>query len=284
MKLNLRLAYLLLFATPIVAGEAIAVLPCHATTLAFSEATLELNNFSHPALDVKTLTDLNVFTSATDGSVAAKADATAVADFDPKNPPQFFSSFSNAQGNGQGRAYLGLAQSSSAIIGFNFSVGKNETFSFDLNSLLNLQTSIDAPQFESASATGNISLQLFDSSNGDILDSLTISGNLPPLGNGKPLTYEKSPSITFNPSKTSFDSFFNGTQGFVSASAQGKYSRYFTNPTSITLIEFERSEAKVQAVPEPSGMLSLLFWLIGVGYGVRTKALGAKSKLSQQLK
>lgn len=48
-------------------------------------------------------------------------------------------------------------------MGYNFRINSGETFSFNFNAGLNLATSVDNPQFETANATGNISLKLYDS-------------------------------------------------------------------------------------------------------------------------
>lgn len=51
------------------------------------------------------------------------------------------------------------------VIGYNFLIGDGETFSFDFQGFLDLETSIDELQTESASAAGTLSLELYDSTN-----------------------------------------------------------------------------------------------------------------------
>ena len=286
-KLGLAKRFLLLV-TPILTGSALAQLalgiaasPSLAATIAFSKATEEIDNFSHNPLDVSTLTDTYTNTIATSGQVIAEADAEADFLTNPSKPPYAYSSsFSTA--NGEGSNYSGVAQSLAEVIGYNFLVGNGETFSLDFKAILDLETSIDNPASEGASADGNLSLQLYDSTNRDnwiYLDSFTLSGNLTTLGDGDSLDYYKSASITFNPSGSSFDNSFGGTQEFADASVQGSFSRTFDSSTYLTLVEVKTNQATVQ-VPEPSSTLGLLFFgLIGVGYRVRRKHLERSQNL-----
>jgi len=264
---------LFLFVTPLLTGWCVATSPTLAATLASSEARVNLENFSHNPLGVETFTDTDTQAIATTGQVTADADANALFITDGLELPTqaYNTSFSTVQGEGSG--YFGRAQSLAALIGYNFMVGANETFSFDFAAVLGLQTSIDSPKFEQANAEGEISLQLFDSTDSNNwrpLDFLTVSGKLVSLGEGDFLDANESASITFNPNQTSLKRSFGGNQELATASVEGKFSRRFDSLTYLTLVEAKTNRAIVQAVPESSNLVALLFFcLISVGYGVK---------------
>lgn len=258
----------------------IGALPSQAATLAASEAIVELNNFNHNPTSVATLTDTNTVTSASSGSVIAEADANALANFDPNNPPQGFSNVSLSQTSGQGIGYLGLAQSLAGVIGYNFVIGSGETFSFDFQAILDLVASVDNPNFESASADGDIALRLYDSTDPNNLlplDYLTISGNLATPGNSNSLAIDRSADISFNSSETTV----GGTKQSAEVSVQGSLLRNFDRETHLTLEEFKTNQASVSVpVPEPSHDLAFPFGfgLVCFGEAVRRKAFGSRSK------
>ena len=277
MQLNFAQCFLLLL-TPI--APLVVSTPSLAATLGTSEATVNLNNFSHNPLDVLTLTDTFTDTFATDGQV--NADANAVANFITNPPSANNSSLSTVNGNGS--AYSGSAESIAAVIGYDFSVNQGETFSFNFDADLNLRTSIDNPQFEAATATGKITLELYDTTNQNnwlYLDSFTLSGNLTSLGDNDYLNYDTSNSIRLNPSGM-IDTSFGSKQESANASVQGNFSRTFDSLTTLTLVEVKNNQASV-SVPEPSSFLGLLLGVIGVGYRITTKAVSSRSadKLKQ---
>lgn len=271
MNLKLRLTKLLMFLASILAGETIAILPSQAATLASSGTELLINQFSHPPLEVETRTYTNTVTFATNGAVTANADATATADFALNAPLTVFSNLSQSKTIGEGRSYSGLAQSLAEVSGYYFTIGSGETFSFDFLGFLGLQTSIDDLQNESASATGDTSFQLFDTTTGSLLGYFKVSGIATP-GKSAFLDYDKSANITFAPNETSFNTVFEGHQESAAGFVKGKYSQYFANTTSLELTEFQANEVSVKAVPENSSILDILFFgLIGTGLGVRSK-------------
>lgn len=140
----------------------IAASPGLTATLASSKATVELNNFSRAPLNVLTLTDFSTAADATDNRVVATADTFAAFITDSIPPSASNLSFSTVSGDGNN--YSGRAESVAAVIGYNFSVGANESFSFNFKASLDLVTSIEDPQFEEASAAGSLSFQLYDTS------------------------------------------------------------------------------------------------------------------------
>ena len=251
--------------------------PSLAATLGNSEATVKINDFSHDPSDVLILAQTYSNAVASNGSVVAEADNALTVG----NDPFFAKNISFSRTNGDGSEYSGLAQSTAAIIGYNFLIDKGETFSFNFKAALNLETSIDNPQFESANATGNISFKLYETSNLDnwmLLDSFTLSGNLATMSNNDYLNYENSNSFTLNPSKTALETSFGEQQETAQASTQGIFSRTFDVLSNLTLVEAKTNQAEVNAnrgsvsVPEPSNMLGLLLCVTGMGYRITRKA------------
>jgi hypothetical protein len=280
----------LVLITPIVTSSAltplvlsIAASPSLAATLASSKARFDIDDFSHNPLGIQSLTAAKSLAIATSGQVTAESKVFATIVVNPSPQSTFIdnSSFSRAKGNGSN--YFGLADSLTEVIGYNFLVGEGETFSFDFKGFLDLETSIDAPQTENASAAGTLSLQLYDSTNWDNwipLDSFGLSGALTTPGNGDFLRFNNSASISLDPSRTSFDTSFGERKEFANASVRGDFSRTFNSLTSLTLVEAKSNQASV-AVPEPSSTLATLgLCLAGLGYRFRSKVFGAKTKIT----
>lgn len=280
--------------TPIVTSSAIAPLilsisvsPSLAATLASSEARFNIDNFSHNPLGIQSLTAARTVAIATSGQVTAENEVFSTIEVNPSPRSTFIDNSSFSRANGDGDNYFGLADSLTEVIGYNFLVGMGETFSFNFKGFLNLETSIDSPQTESASAAETLSLQLYDSTNEGNwipLDSFGLSGALTTLGNGDFLSSNNSASISLDPRRTSFVTSFGETKEFAKASVQGDFSRAFDSSTSLTLVEAKSSQASVavSAVPEPSSTIaSLLLGLTALGYKIRSKAFRAKLKIAQ---
>ncbi|MEI2578194.1 hypothetical protein [Scytonema sp. PRP1] len=242
----------LLLLTPCIASSMLAASPSQAATLARSEGVLEFTRFSQNPSTTGTATNTNTVTIANNGMVNAFANAEAT--FIVAPPTASNSSLSLAFG--EGRDYLGLAESEVTVIG-NFDVDANTPFSFDFKSNLNLETSIDNPQAENARAAGDISLALLDTTTNSTIDFFSLAGNLTTPGDDDFIAYQKSDNISLgNPVTTSN---FGGNQESATASIQGSLQRYFANNTNLTLIEVKRNQARVTSVPEPSTCLALLF-------------------------
>ena len=251
--------------------------PSLAATLGNSEAIVKINDFSHVPSDVLILAETYSNAVASNGLVIAEANNALIVG----NDPFFAKNTSFSRTNGDGSEYSGLAESTAAIIGYNFLIDKGETFSFNFKAALNLETSLDNPQFESATATGNIYFKLYETSNPDnwiYLDSFTLSGNLATMSNNDYLNYENSNSFTLNPSKTALETSFGEQQETAQASTQGIFSRNFDVLSNLTLVEAKTNQAEVNAnrgsvsVPEPSNMLGLLLCVTGMGFRITRKA------------
>lgn len=220
--------------------------PSQAATLASSDALVIFSNFNYTSPDISNYTnvDVDTFASGTDGKVTATADANAFA----ASTNAFNNSYSNIIGKDTN--YLGRAESLSEIGMFNFNIAKNTLFSFDFNAILNLETTIDNPQHESANAYGKIALELINQANGEVLDYLYIVGNISSINDNDFLEYSNSESITFEQNATIFVRSFGGTQEYANAITQGTYSRTFTEDIVLSIRESKYNNVSVQ-VPEP---------------------------------
>ncbi|MEQ9551546.1 MAG: PEP-CTERM sorting domain-containing protein [Coleofasciculus sp. G3-WIS-01] len=265
---------LLTIVTPVVAGLALTTSPTIAATLASSEARVNLDNFSHTPTEIFTLTDTRTNTIVTDGDVTADAEAEANFTADPFGTTEA-NNYSWSQAEGEGRRYLGVAESFAAIIGYDFIVDAGDTFDFDFMGFLDLETSIDNLPGEYATAEGMISLALYDSTNPGnwvLLDSFLLSGILDTLGESDTLDYQFSENFTSNLSRTSLDTDFGGQEELAKAVINGSYSKTFDSLTKLILIEAKTNQAQVQAVPESSSLLGLLvLGLLFLGYGFKQK-------------
>lgn len=279
----------LLFATPLMASSAFVAAPGWAATLAKSEATVELNKFSHSPVEVEAFTEAftEIFTSSSEVTADADAFAEFTADPSPKKTSAF--NFSLSKIEGEGKSYFGQVKSVAGVIGYNFLVNAGQTFSFDFSAFLGLKTSIDEPEFEYASASSEVNFQLYNTQNNKDtktwipLDFFSLAGKIKTLEPGDFLAYEKSANVTVKPNKVFLETSFGGNEETAEAFIQGKFSRKFDSLTYLTLVETKTNKVKaskaIAETPEFSSTLALLlFCLMGVGYEARKKAVAVKSK------
>jgi hypothetical protein len=238
-----------LWTTPVVTGLCVAISASssYAATFALSEAQVEVNPINHSAFVWETATEANTFAAA---SPQGKVAAIASADAQGMNTPIGGAALNQTQSiaRGEGYNYLGVAQSTAAILGV-FSVKKNETFAFNFGATLNLFTSIDDPLTEDAHAQGQISFNIINACTGLLLDSFSLFGNLGTQGVG---------NYGFNTFGSSFSGImgvsqnFGGNQQNIGIGIDGFYSRFFGENTDIALMEDKES---IASVPEPSTVL-----------------------------
>ncbi|MGB7443747.1 MAG: hypothetical protein WA919_22005 [Coleofasciculaceae cyanobacterium] len=262
---------LFLLIAPLVAGSLLGASPALAATLASSKAEVNLNNFSQAPNAVETFTDTVVVAIAGNNSqVGTDADAQATFEFPSPETTQA-ENISSSEAEGEGTNYLGIAQSIAGVIGYDFLIEEGETFNFDFDALLVLETSVDNTQFENASASGLVDLKLYDTTdyaNWIAIDSFILAGNLTTPGKGDFITPEFSESITVD---TEIKTSFVENQEYAEAQVSGSYSRYFDSLTYLTLVESKVNQAVVKT-PEASNLIGLLwFCLIVVRYGLRNK-------------
>ncbi|NJO40925.1 MAG: PEP-CTERM sorting domain-containing protein [Cyanobacteria bacterium CRU_2_1] len=279
MKLASNIAQKILWATvPLVTVSTIAALPSQAATFSRSSANAFVGNFSHDPYDTGTFTNTFTQTFATSGEVTAQADAEAFFTTESVSSSATGFNFSTSESFGTGTNFFGAANSFSSIIG-QFQIAKGETFSFDFLSTLELETSVDDPQTETAFAASDIQFELFDSVSGITLDSFGLFGNLTSPGTWNSLGIESSDSISL--ADVSKILLSNETESVAFAGILGTYSRTFDSSVDLTLREFKANKASVEAVPEPSeimGTIVALGLLLGSGR-LRMKAKKNASKV-----
>lgn len=248
----------LLFAlASVVAGSGVAISNAKAATFALSEADVVLFNFNQTpqTQDAFSITDTE--TTAILGEVTAATDANAIFSAQPVEA----GNFTFSQVFGEGLVYSGEAISEARVVG-NFFIPRhasNSSFSFDFVANLNLETSVDDPTIESASAIADIALLVFAGSNPDsltLVDFFTVAGFLNAAKDGDFLKTDSSSSVIFN--HKTLSPIFGGLQETATASFNASYQRTFNSGTYVTLVETKASVASAQAVPEPSTMLAAL--------------------------
>jgi hypothetical protein len=236
-----------------------------AATFADAIAEVSLTNFSHAPLEIATLTDTNTRTFASNGLVVVDADAIALFDDNPDNDiPTFAENISISTAQGSGSSYLGTARSVAAVIGYKFAIAPSETFSFNFDTFLGLQTSIDTPTSEQANANGRISFQLFDDDTAELLDSFTLLGRLRTDAGRDALRVVREPDTRFRITSRSLDRDFGGLEESATATVAGFYQRRFQRARSLTLVETKRTRVLVKA-PEPTVVFALLGLVVAMG-------------------
>lgn len=239
------------------------VLPSQAASIAFSQISTELNNFSHAPDTTQTFTDTTTLAIALTNSSSSSL-AQAEANFFVEPTLTISEILSSA--TGEGSDYFSSAQSKAQIIG-DFTIDASEIFSFDFQAAVNALTLTDnLSSIESASASGNLSFLLVDTLNPSLVyDSLLLafSLNLPISNNSLSL----QTSDNFSVENSTLSSNSDPTRNITSALLQGSFSHQFENSTNITLIQDKNNQGSV-AVPEPEALLGSLFFvgLIGIKY------------------
>ncbi|MGB8689059.1 MAG: calcium-binding protein [Microcoleus sp.] len=193
-----------------------------------------------------TLTATEADTLVKGGVSAAIADAKAVF----SNDPNFSALFTDSAVIGIGGASQGSSSSEAKVIA-NFSVAKNQTFSFDFATGLQLQAKeIENPKAEYNQAQGKTSfvvLETSDAKKPKVLDYFGMNGKLissEQIGDLK-LRYSRDNdhvTITeYNPT-TNIDG--NNGIDFVTGAAIGNYQRQFNRNLNITIVELNTSDTK----------------------------------------
>ncbi|MBW4559323.1 MAG: hypothetical protein KME59_26125 [Trichormus sp. ATA11-4-KO1] len=259
--------------TPLITSYSLAIAPSRAATFGYSEANLNFTNINTDPLVF--LTDADGFTN-----VNGMANAFSFAQADASSFLQQASNSTFSEAFGEGRSYLGEAESQSRLIGL-FFVDADQHFSFDFTAYLELETSIDNPLEENAIAFGEIDFELIDIDNSNVLDFFLLVGDIVTPDNSDFITFDKSDNITFTNSITT--SNFGGIKENATASLQGSVQRHFANPTNLALIAFTRNQVVVVAVPEPSAKTGLLFGAILIGFTIKAKRKTISSPLHSTL-
>jgi hypothetical protein len=184
---------------------------------------------------------------------------------------------------GDGRNLFGLADGEAAASGF-FFVDQGETFAFDLSLNLEVLTSIDNPESESALALGNFVFPLFS-------QTLTEDGNSGEFGFLSGLEFSallNTPGEPSLPEPFIGDGFEITPQLLVDSvgleqayilDVQGRYEQTFAQPTFIRVQQARfNGIAIAQAVPSPSVLWGILsIGAIGI-FGQGKRALQSAVK------
>ncbi len=286
-----------LFISTLVTSLGIAASPSIAASFARSEADFTIFNYSQSPEDLPEsgdvsqasteletsvsatgiLTSTKARTSVVGGTTIANAYANAI--FLNTTPP-FSNNSTLSYAVGSSNSYFGFAQSQATVAG-EFSIKAGETFSFEFVANLAMLTAVENPLSEIATASGDLSLILFDTTNNIVLDYFTafskIATSAYPTDSADFFVYNHSQNINIDSNPNNFNtSFGNRNQESVTASFIGSYQRYFDSDTRLALIETKTNQVTVKA-PEPSNTFALL-----LGFGLTGAFLGAKSKLNRQ--
>ena len=268
------------YLTTLIAGSTVVALPTQAATLAFSKGIVAIE-FEQTPSEIEVNTDTKTTAISGSDSSIAIAEANADANFSGELSSDISCAFGNLitptdcdlsasqAGNlssslaqGAGDNYFGLAQSEAQVVG-NFFLGANEEFSFDFLTSLELETASDNLNSERARAWGEVSFELYDSSNETLIDSFSISGQLNTLGGNDFL--KVSPASQYITFENTVETDFEGNEEFAQAVVEGTYSRAFDSPMEIMLRETKNNKVKVQATPESSSQFAILvFGLAGI--------------------
>lgn len=179
------------------------------------------------------------------GVSAAIADAKALADF--SNDPNFSALFTDSAVIGIGGASQGSSSSEAKVIA-NFSVAKNQTFSFDFATGLQLQAKeIENPQAEYNQAQGKTSfvvLETSDAKKPKVLDYFGMNGKLISSERIGDLKLGSSRNVTIANQQKNTDIDGNNGIDFVTGAAIGNYQRQFNRNLNITIVELNNSDTK----------------------------------------
>lgn len=179
------------------------------------------------------------------GVSAAIADAKALADF--SNDPNFSALFTDSAVIGIGGTSQGSSSSEAKVIA-NFSVAKNQTFSFDFATGLQLQAKeIENPEAEYNQAQGKTSflvLETSDAKKPQVLDYFGMNGKLISSERIGDLKLGSSRNVTIANQQKNTDIDGNNGIDFVTGTAGGTYQRQFNSDTNITIVELNTSDTK----------------------------------------
>lgn len=179
------------------------------------------------------------------GVSAAIADAKALAVF--SNDPNFSALFTDSAVIGIGGASQGSSSSEAKVIA-NFSVAKNQTFSFDFATGLQLQAKeIENPQAEYNQAQGKTSfvvLETSDAKKPKVLDYFGMNGKLISSERIGDLKLGSSRNVTIANQQKNTDIDGNNGIDFVTGAAIGNYQRQFNRNLNITIVELNNSDTK----------------------------------------
>ncbi|MBT9314464.1 PEP-CTERM sorting domain-containing protein [Leptothoe spongobia] len=244
-------------------GALTVMLPSEAATFASSSSSFFFSDFSQSPDAVLTDTDSDVsVTSSGEGTAFTDTDAEAFFSQDPDSAFAFNEVFSEVFG--EGANYSGTAESEASVLG-QFEVSANTIFSFDFLASLDLLTFVDDPASEQAQATGGIIFALLDEAE-TVLTSFELFGNLDTPGDEDVLLVDSTPDVDWTIDDSIFLSGPDELEETASIVVSGGFSKSFTTPQQLTLVEFKTSDTFVSQepadpnpaqTPEPGSLIAL---------------------------
>ncbi|NJS09597.1 MAG: calcium-binding protein [Microcoleus sp. CSU_2_2] len=204
------------------------------------------SNYSQAGSDFLTPTDTD--TLVNQGVTVAIANAEAVFSNDPNFSALFTeSSVISLEGASQANS------SSEAKVIASFSVAKNETFSFDFATDLQIEAKeIENRRAEYNHAQGKISfliLETSDTKKPKVLDFFGMNGKLISADRKGDLKLRYSPHqnrITINDQNLTRDIDGNNNKDLLTGAVSGHYERKFNHDLKITVVELSTSETKLK--------------------------------------
>jgi len=249
-----------------------SVYPGLTATFANAQTQTSLFELSHSLTNITTFTDTQTVAIARRGFAITFASAYANFDvnfcLEPNNCLTEANSYSQAQAQGNGQEYLGLAEGTAILAGYQFKIAENSEFSFKFYSILNGEVSQNLISKQFAKATNNIEFYLFEDSSQTLLDFFTLNSSLD-SANQYDVSIQNSNGFNL------FLSPFNQVNGNLVSNSLllfGLYSRQFSQPQSLTLITTQVSSTIVQALEPSTSVCLLVFGALGTALKLKNKA------------
>lgn len=249
-----------------------SVYPGLTATFANAQTQTSLFELSHSLTNITTFTDTQTVAIARRGFAITFASAYANFDVNFCLEPNYClteaNSYSQAQAQGNGQEYLGLAEGTAILAGYQFKIAENSEFSFKFYSILNGEVSQNLISKQFAKATNNIEFYLFEDSSQTLLDFFTLNSSLD-SANQYDVSIQNSNGFNL------FLSPFNQVNGNLVSNSLllfGLYSRQFSQPQSLTLITTQVSSTIVQALEPSTSVCLLVFGALGTALKLKNKA------------
>lgn len=252
----------------------IANSPVLAATFSFSEAILDINNFSispqNPFTDSNT--KAVAFSGDTEAISNANAEGSLISDADSDLAAINTNFYSSAFG--EGNNFFGFGESSSLVIG-SLTIDPNQILSFDFELSLDTFNQVDTLLDGSIATLSEVNFLLFDNNTNSLLGDFTattnINTNLVEDINNDFISVEASRNVAFNG-----DIFedFEGNIESAELSLTGSFAQFFNSAIQVRLEVATLTRSCVQApltndpctkVPEPDNTMTLFLGFLGLG-------------------
>jgi hypothetical protein len=217
----------------------------NANTLAQSGAAVELFNFSHRPQAANAQTFKAAIAIGTPRQVSASAFADA--EFLSQNGTVAGRNVSLSLASGTGANYSAEAKSEASVIGVDFQVGANQTFSFDWQSSLLVNATSDSPG-EHSFASGLFGFEIYTRDANQqlhLVDTLDLFGS-DDASHGTLFDFNASSGFNFTKNQTANQ--FN---------LAGRYTKAVAQATQFTVFELKRNQVSV-AAPEPGSAIAFV--------------------------